>query len=49
MEKISLYLNTKISAINKIAGLKNFIKTRLQHRGFPVNIAKPLRTAFSIK
>ena len=32
---------------NKIAGLKacNFIKKRLQHRLFPVNIAKFLRTA----
>ena len=49
MEKISLYLSTKISAINKIAGLKNFIKTRHQHRCFLVNIAKPLRTAFSVK
>ena len=32
-------------------GLKacNFIKKRLQHRCFPVNIAKFLRTAFSIE
>ena len=30
------------SLINKVAGLKacNFIKERLQHRCFPVNIAK---------
>ena len=27
----------------------NFIKKRLQHRRFPVNIAKFLRTAFSIE
>ena len=33
---------------NKVAVLKayNFIKKRLQHRCFPVNIAKILRTAF---
>ena len=31
---------------NKVAGLNacNFIKKRLQHRRFPVNIAKCLRT-----
>ena len=36
---------------NKVAGLKayNFIKKRLQHRCFPVNIAKLLRTAFFIE
>ena len=34
------------SLFNKAAGLKacNFIKKRLQHRCFPVNIAKFLRT-----
>ena len=34
---------------NKDAGLKgcNFIKERLQHRGFPVNVALFLRKAFS--
>ena len=34
---------------NKDAGLKgcNFIKERLQHRGFPVNVAQFLRKAFS--
>ena len=34
------------SVFNKVAGLKayNFIKNRLQHRCFPVNIAKILRT-----
>ena len=33
---------------NKVAALKarNFIKKRLQHRCFPVNIAKFLRTPF---
>ena len=33
---------------NKVAGLQayNSIKKRLQHRCFPVNIAKYLRTAF---
>ena len=33
---------------NKVAGLKvsNFIKTGLQHRCFPANIAKFLRTPF---
>ena len=33
---------------NKVTGLKagNFIKKRLQHRHFPVNIAKFVRTAF---
>ena len=36
------------SLFNKIAGLKdcNFIKKRIQHRCFPVNIAKFLRTVF---
>ena len=35
------------SLFNKVAGLQccNFIKKRLQHRCFPVNIAKFLRTA----
>ena len=34
------------SLFNKVAGLKacKFIKNRLQHRRFPVNIAKFLRT-----
>ena len=34
------------SPFNKVTGLKacNFIKKRLQHRSFPVNIAKLLRT-----
>ena len=36
------------SLCNKVA-LKFFIKKRLQHRYFPVNIAKILRTAFVIK
>ena len=33
---------------NKVACLKvcNFVKKRLQHRRFPVNIAKCLRTTF---
>ena len=33
---------------NKVAGLKacNFIKKRLQHSFFPVNIVKMLRKAF---
>ena len=36
---------------NKVAELKacNFIKKRLQHRYFPVNIAKLLRAAFFIE
>ena len=36
------------SLFNEAAGLKafNFIKKRLQHRCFPVNIAKFLKTAF---
>ena len=36
---------------NKVAGLKayNFIKKRLWHRCFPVNMAKLLRTAFFIE
>ena len=36
---------------HKVAGLKtcNFIKKRLLHRCFPVNIAKLLRTAFFIE
>ena len=35
------------SLFNKVAGIKaySFIKKRLQHRYFPVNIAKFLRTA----
>ena len=35
------------SLFNKVAGLNtcNFIKKRLRHRYFPVNIAKSLRTA----
>ena len=36
------------SLFNKVAGLKacNFMKKRLRHRCFAVNIAKYLRTAF---
>ena len=36
------------SLFNEVAGLKtcNFIKKRHQHRSFPVNIAKFLRTVF---
>ena len=36
------------SVFNKVAGLKayNFIKKRLQHRCFPVDIAEFLRTSF---
>ena len=36
------------SLFNKIAGLQawNFIEKRLQHKFFPVNFAKYLRTAF---
>ena len=36
---------------NKVTGLKagNFIKKRLQHRCFPVNIGKLLRTDFFIE
>ena len=36
------------SPFNKVVGLKvcKFIKKRLQHRCFPVKIAKFLRTAF---
>ena len=36
------------SVFNKVAGLQacNFIKNRLQHRRFPVSIAKYLRTDF---
>ena len=36
---------------NKVAGLQacNFIKKRLQHKCFPANVAKILRTAFSIE
>ena len=39
------------SLSNKIAGFKtrNFIKKRLQHRRFPVNIAKLSRKTFFIK
>ena len=36
------------SLFNKVA-LKFFIKKRLQHRNFPVNIAQFLRTAFAIE
>ena len=37
------------SLLDKVVDLKswNFIKRRLQHRSFPVNIAKFFRTAFS--
>ena len=44
--------NTCVGGIfNSVAGLKtcNFIKKRLQHRHFPVNIAKFSRTAFFIE
>ena len=36
------------SLFNKVAGIQayNSIKKKLQHRCFPVNIAKFLRTAF---
>ena len=39
------------SFFNKVASLKayNFIKKRLRHRCFPVNMAKLLRTAFFIE
>ena len=39
------------SLFNNIVGLKacNFIKKRLQHRCFPLNIAKFLKTAFFIE
>ena len=39
------------SFFNKVAGLKVciFIEKRLQHRCFPVNIAKILRTALFIE
>ena len=39
------------SRFNKVADLKacHFIKKRLQHRCFPVNIAKILKTAFFIE
>ena len=39
------------SHFNKVAGLKacNFIKKRLEHRCFVVNIAKFIRTAFCMK
>ena len=39
------------SLFSKVAGLKacNFIKKRLQHRCFPVNIAKFLRAAIFIE
>ena len=37
------------SHFNKAAGLCNFIKRKLQHKCFPVNIAKLLRTAFFIE
>ena len=42
------YICVGISLFNKVAGLKtrNLIKKRLQHRHFPVNIEKFLRTAF---
>ena len=42
------YLCWNLSLFNEIAGLKayNFIKKRLQHRCFPVNIAKFVRTYF---
>ena len=38
-----------MSLFNKVAGLRacNFIKKRFQHRCFPVNIAKFLRTPIS--
>ena len=37
-----------VSLFNKVAGLQacNVIKKRLQHRCFPVNMVKFLRTAF---
>ena len=43
----SLFL-IKLSLFNKVAGLKpgSFIKKRLQHRCFPLNIAKFLRAVF---
>ena len=39
------------SLFDKAAGLKafNFIKKRVQHRRFPVNIAKSLKTAFFVE
>ena len=34
------------SLFDKVAGVQAFIKKRPQHRCFPVNVAKLLRTAF---
>ena len=49
----SIYRKTTVleSLFKKVAGLeaRKSIKERLQHRCFPVNIAKFLRTAFSIE
>ena len=38
-------------AVNEVAGFKicNFIKKRLRHSCFPVNVANFIRTAFSIE
>ena len=40
-----------LESLNNVADLQanNFIKKRLQHRCFPVNVAKFLRTAFFIE
>ena len=39
------------SLFNNITGMKawNFLKKRLQHKRFPVNITKFLRTAFFVE
>ena len=48
--KIGVFLKISVleSLFNKVAGLKacSFIKTRLQHKCFPVKFAKFLRTPF---
>ena len=48
--KISVLKKTSVAEFlfNKVTALKarNFIKKKLQHRCFPVNIAKFLRTTF---
>ena len=51
LKNFAIFIGKHQSLFRKFAGLeaRKSIKRRLQHRCFPVNIAKFLRTAFSIE
>ena len=53
LKNLTVFTETPVleSLLNKVVGPKacNFFKKKFQHRCFPVNFAKFLRTAFFIK